>query len=329
MFSTSYPRPMALMQEEIAALNTALDNAAKQATDDLQPEIDQLIASLDTVSANLFSLKLAVADVESALEESQIVDIVSDILSGPDAGTVFHYEHGVFKRGNASTVISNIVTLGYPEILKNKLWGYQTLYYAVVANGQLYKAPHQFILAHKISMLHRTTPSGDVAAQAKSFLDNVVHPVISRVVFQTTQPPLCVWAVGVIQLDCANGIFDLTEGVSFPYDFEGMDSRSLEFGWAVASIPKQPGFANGGMAYLLRRGNTLISRLGFSKQPTIDWNDQNVDVMDFTSKCEVHDKCEQPLPTDEGMTYLVFGGKLTCPSPISVQKLSTLYNQTI
>ncbi|OXA49491.1 uncharacterized protein LOC110854800 [Folsomia candida] len=331
---------MALMQEEIAALNTALDNAAKQATDELQPEIDQLIASLDTVAANVFSLKLAVADVESALEQSQIVNIVAQILSGPDAGTVFLYEHGVFKRGNASTVMSTIVTLGYPEILKNvnyfinflsffsqmdveqhKLWGYQALYYTVVANGQLYKAPHPFILAHKITKLIGTTPIGDVVIQAKSFLTDVVHPVISRVVFQSTQPPMCVSGLAISQLDCANGVLNSTMGFSFAYNFEGVDSRSVQVGWALAPFVDMIGAAYASMAYLLRRGNTLISKMGLGSEPMIDWNDPNAILQFFTSKCEVHDNCEQSLPTDKNVNYLVFGGNLVCQSPIpSVHK---------
>ncbi|XP_021958867.1 uncharacterized protein LOC110854714 [Folsomia candida] len=322
------------MQEQMAVLNTALDNATKQAINELQPEIDELTFSLSTVAASLYALKVAIANVESALEETQIVDIVSGILYGSIAEAVFRYEHGVFKRTSAYNAMSTIVTLAYPEFLKNtdyflnflnflselkndlhKLLGYQDLYFAVLANGQLYNVPQPFILAYKISNLHETSNSV-IAWKAKYFLTKVVHPVISTIVFQSALPLALKWGLNLSKQNCIFGFIVPREDeirkydLDLPYSFEGSDMYSMLRGWTYAHNVKDPGSE---IWYLLRRGNTLSTRMTVRKNETDFF--YTYDSLDMETKCDFHDCSQSVLPVTNGVSYLVFGRNMTCLSP--------------
>ncbi|OXA49510.1 hypothetical protein Fcan01_16032 [Folsomia candida] len=299
------------MQEQMAVLNTALDNATKQAINELQPEIDELTFSLSTVAASLYALKVAIANVESALEETQIVDIVSGILYGSIAEAVFRYEHGVFKRTSAYNAMSTIVTLAYPEFLKN------TDYFLNFLNflSELKNDLHPFILAYKISNLHETSNSV-IAWKAKYFLTKVVHPVISTIVFQSALPLALKWGLNLSKQNCIFGFIVPREDeirkydLDLPYSFEGSDMYSMLRGWTYAHNVKDPGSE---IWYLLRRGNTLSTRMTVRKNETDFF--YTYDSLDMETKCDFHDCSQSVLPVTNGVSYLVFGRNMTCLSP--------------
>lgn len=70
----------------------------------------------------------------------------------------------------------------YPP-LSHKVYGYEGLYYAIVANQQLYNSALPFIVANRIAQLTYSL-DGNVASEAKAFLVQTVNPIIASVVFQ-------------------------------------------------------------------------------------------------------------------------------------------------
>lgn len=92
-----------------------------------------------------------------------------------------------------------------------KFWGYKALYYAVLANGQLYNAAQPFILGHKIAKIYDTSPTINVTLEAGHFLSAVVHPVISSVVSQRPPPRRVQWGLHLKQLGCVDGALEPIE----------------------------------------------------------------------------------------------------------------------
>ncbi|XP_021952821.1 uncharacterized protein LOC110849693 isoform X2 [Folsomia candida] len=320
---------ISLVQKKLAQLYTTLDNVAKNATDELQPEIDGLIASVSTVCVSLFSLKLTIADIESRLKEVQIVDIVAKIISGP----VPRYENDVFKKGNAPTVISTIVTLSYCEILKDvnhifnlldflsllendiKLWGYQELYHAVLANGQLYNTAQPFIVANKIVGLAKNS-NFIIAKAAMSFLSEIVHPIITPVVMQETALQFS-YQVNVTEINHENGTVATLQDVTF---IRKTSIRILNYGHIDDHLSIRFGcvifvndYTNMKVAYTLRHGNVLITRI--VNEAGVDWDNQGDVLMWIEATCSFCSDCLKSMPTNGNTDmWQIFANKIACAS---------------
>lgn len=85
---------------------------------------------------------------------------------------------------------------------------------------------------------------------------------------------------------------------------------SMLRGWTYAHNVKDPGSE---IWYLLRRGNTLSTRMTVRKNETDFF--YTYDSLDMETKCDFHDCSQSVLPVTNGVSYLVFGRNMTCLSP--------------
>ncbi|XP_021959369.1 uncharacterized protein LOC110855261 [Folsomia candida] len=200
---------MAVVQEEIAQLTTKMDSLMQEAQDTFKDQIETLVTSLSAISTAAYTLKITVANLEKDLEDYKIINIMHEIVRGPDSGTAYLFEKGSFK-GSMTTVLSSLVSLSYVEVLndnefilkifkflslledKYKLDGCKHLYYIIVLSNHFYNKPQPFLVAHMLtSLLQSDDPN--VANGASNFLNSVVSPIVKFIASDknANNEPLC------------------------------------------------------------------------------------------------------------------------------------------
>lgn len=88
------------------------------AQDTFKDQIETLVTSLSAISTAAYTLKITVANLEKDLEDYKIINIMHEIVRGPDSGTAYLFEKGSFK-GSMTTVLSSLVSLSYVEVLND------------------------------------------------------------------------------------------------------------------------------------------------------------------------------------------------------------------